>query len=43
MKFFEDIVIEFFVFVLLEPLKSADPPINSGSIFEIDSIASEEH
>ena len=33
---------EFLVFVLFEPLKSADPPINSGNFFVIASINKEE-
>ena len=43
LKFLEFIILELFVFVLLEPLKSAEPPINSGRKAEIFSIAAIEH
>ena len=36
-------ILELFVFVLLEPLKSAEPPISCGRKFEIFSIAAIEH
>ena len=39
----ELIILELFVFVLLEPLKSAEPPISCGSIAEMLSIAVIEH
>ena len=42
-KFFEFIIFEFSVLVLFDPLRSADPPINSGKIFEIALITEEEH
>ena len=42
-KFFELITLDFPVLVLLDPLKSADPPISSGRASEIISIILEEH
>ena len=43
LKFFDDITFELFVLVLLEPLKSAEPPTNCGKISETLSITDEEH
>ena len=36
------IIVEYFVFVLFEPLRSADPPINSGKIFVAKNIKTAE-
>ena len=42
-KIFEFITLEFEVFVLFDPLRSADPPINCGRIDEMFSIILDEH
>ena len=42
-KFLEVITFELSVFVLFDPLKSADPPINSGSALDKLLITEEEH
>ena len=42
-KIFELITFEISVFVLLDPLKSADPPISSGRTSDIHLITEEEH
>ena len=42
-KVFELIILELLVFVLLEPLKSAEPPMSCGRIAEMLSIDDIEH